>query len=270
MTPSRVPVGISSYAYRWAVGAGRLDAWQLVERAKGLGLDVLQLLDNVPLDRWPDRDLQALGQAAEGRLTLQVGMSGLDRELLTRYVEVARLCGAGLVRATADGDPQAAGQTLRQVLPALRSSGTTLALENHFDLPSTQLRDLVRRLDDPHVAICLDTLNSIALLEGPAETVAMLAPHAVCLHIKDGAMRRLGTGFQLVGTVLGEGSLDLPALLQTVWAAGRRPPLLVELWQDPAASQEATLAAEEDWVTRSLACARRLVDSCCQADATVV
>lgn len=253
-----IPIGISSYTYRWAMQAGRLDAWQLLERCVGQGLQVLQFLDNVPLDTWPDEDLRALGQAAAGRLTLQVGMSGLDPQKLARYVEVAQLTGAAQIRATVLGDPEAAGCALRDLLPALRDHGLTVVLENHFGQRTTTLAALVQHLGDPHVAICLDTLNSIALLEGPAETVAALAPYATCMHLKDGITRREGTGFKVLGAELGTGLLDLPALLRIVWATGRRPPMLVELWQDPEADGAATLATEEAWVARSLEYARRL------------
>ncbi len=256
-----ISLGITSYTYRYAAQGGHLDAWQLIERAVELGLQVLQFLDNVPLDRWPDEDLRALGRAAAGRLTLQVGMKGLDGDLLTRHLAVAQLCGAQVIRATILGEIEEAYRTLYALLPALRAAGVTVALENHFHQSSDQLVSLLQRLDDPHVAICLDTLNSIALLEGPGETVSKLAPYAVCLHLKDGRTRREGQSWRLCGTALGAGLLDLPALVRTVWAAGRRPPMLLEMWQDREADEAATLAAEEAWIAQSLDYMRRLVDS---------
>lgn len=253
-----IPLGITSYTYRWAMRGGQLDAWKLIDRTVELGLQVLQYLDNVPLDRWPDDDLRALRRAAEGRLTLQVGMSGLDPQQLSRYIEVAGLVGADLIRVTVTTDIDTAYGSLTDLLPRLRAAGVTVAIENHFDQRSDQLAALMRRIADPHVAICLDTLNSIALLEGPAETVALLAPYAVSLHLKDGTTHRHGTAFRIAGTALGEGLVDLPSLVRAVWAAGRRPPMLLEAWQDPAADEAATLAAEQALIERSIAYMREL------------
>lgn len=262
-SPSRPAqsIGISSYTYRWAMDAGQLDAWQLVDRAARMRLQTLQFLDNVPLDRWADDDLRELGRRAiESGLSLQIGTSGLDPARLRRYVEVARLCGASLIRATVDRDLEDAYRALRSMLPDLEANGSIIALENHFSHSSDQLLALVRRLSTPQVAICLDTLNSIARLEGPAETVAKLAPYAVCVHLKDGTTVREGTSFRIAGSPLGEGLLDLPSLLRIIRASGKLPPLLVELWQNRGPDLAATLAAEEAWVGRSLSYARRLAD----------
>ena len=222
-----IPLGITSYTYRWAMRGGQLDAWKLIDRTVELGLQVLQYLDNVPLDRWPDDDLRALRRAAEGRLTLQVGMSGLDPQQLSRYIEVAGLVGADLIRVTVTTDIDTAYGSLTDLLPRLRAAGVTVAIENHFDQRSDQLAALMRRIADPHVAICLDTL-------------------------------RHGTAFRIAGTALGEGLVDLPSLVRAVWAAGRRPPMLLEAWQDPAADEAATLAAEQALIERSIAYMREL------------
>jgi 3-oxoisoapionate decarboxylase len=252
-------LGITSYTYRWAVGGGHLDALGLIERVAGHGLGLLQFLDNLPIADLPDDELRALGAAARDRgVALMVGMSGLEPHQLRRQVEVAGLVGAGQLRATVVGGVAAAEATIREALPSLRAAGVTLALENHSDARSDELAELVRRIGDPRVAVCLDFLNSIAVLEGPAETVGKLAPFAASVHLKDGAAVKAGTGWRIVGTALGEGQVDLSGLLRVVWATGRRPPLLFEMWQDRVTDEDATLAAEEDWVTRSVACLKRL------------
>jgi 3-oxoisoapionate decarboxylase len=252
-------LGITSYTYRWAVGGGHLDARGLIDRVAGHGLGLLQFLDNLPLADLPDDELRALGLLARDRgVALMAGMSGLDPTQLRRQIEVARLLGAEQLRATVVGGVAAAESTIREVQPALRVAGVTLALENHSDATSDDLAGLIRRVGDPRVAICLDFLNSIAVLEGPAETVGKLAPYAASVHLKDGAVAKSGTGWRIVGTALGDGRVDLAGLLRVVWATGRRPPLLFEMWQERVADEAETLAAEEEWVTRSIACLKRL------------
>src|SRR5262245_38729718 len=66
--------------------------------------------------------------------------------------------------------------------------GLRLAVENHKDWRSDELVGLLKRLSSRHVGICVDTGNSIALLEEPLETVAALAPWAMSVHLKDMAV----------------------------------------------------------------------------------
>ena len=252
-------LGITSYTYRWAVSGGHLDAYGLLERVAAHGLNLLQYLDNLPLAGWRDADLRALGAAASGRgIALQAGMSGLDPTLLRRQIEVARLVGAEQLRVTVVEGVEAAERTIASALPALREAGVTLAIENHSDATSDELVELIRRVADPRVAICLDFLNSIALLEGPGETVGKLASNAVSVHLKDAVVRKASQAWRVEGRALGDGQVDLAGLLRVVWATGSRPPLLFETWQERAADEAATLAAEEEWIARSVACMKRL------------
>ena len=257
---SVTPLGLSSFAYEWALKSGRYDAFTLVDRAADLGLQIVQYLHNVPLHGWSEADLAAIGRhAAEHGITLQVGMHGLDAALLHRYVEVARACGANLVRATAFGDREAGARTLRGLLPALRAHGIAIALENYYQTSSADLAALVESVGDPLVGVCLDTINSVGRFEEPFRTVAMLAPYAICLHVKDGVTRPADHGFDVVGTAVGDGYLDVPALIRTVWDAGRRPPVLVELWQERLSDLAATVAAEDEKLLASIAYLRRFL-----------
>lgn len=260
--PMNTPLGLSSFAYRWALESGRYDAFTLVDRTAALGLQILQYLHNLPLHDWSEADLAALGRhAVERRVALQVGMHGLDMALLRRYVEVARACGARLVRVTAFGDREAGARALRDLLPTLRSLGVAVALENYYQTSSADLAALVESVGDPLVGVCLDTINSVGRFEEPARTVETLAPHAICLHLKDGVTAPTDHGFDVVGTAIGDGYLDVPALVRAVWNAGRRPPILVELWQERLADLSATVAAEDEKVERSVAFIRRLLAS---------
>ena len=103
-------------------------------------------------------------------------------------------------------------------------------------------------------------LNSISNLVGPAETVAVLAPFAVSVHVKDILIKRVNTGFGIVGCPLGEGLVDLPGLLAAVHTAGRPPNLLVEHWMDRLDDEAATLAQEDAWVRQGIAYLQRLLD----------
>ena len=155
--------------------------------------------------------------------------------------------------------PDEAAALLGDLLPDLRAAGVTLAIENHFHMTPAALAALVRTIDDPQVGVCLDPLNSIALLVGVGETVAALAPLAVSLHVKDATITRQGAGWAIRGCRLGEGQADIDAVLAAVYtpremrAARRSPNVLVEGWMDALDDEAATLAQEEEWVRQGIA-----------------
>ncbi len=85
-------LGLSSYAYRYAVSAlsapprRPLAAVDLLRRAATLGLDMVQFCDNVPLDALSAQELDRVVKAShELGLAVEVGTRGLERERLLRY-----------------------------------------------------------------------------------------------------------------------------------------------------------------------------------------
>jgi sugar phosphate isomerase/epimerase len=97
--------------------------------------------------------------------------------------------------------------------PIARKHGVKLAIENHKDWRVPDLLDILRRISSPHVGVTLDTGNSIALLEDPMEVARAFAPFALATHIKDMAVEECDTGFLLSEVPLGEGFLDLKAII---------------------------------------------------------
>jgi len=264
-------IGLSSWAFRWAAGTRDfqpprpLNHLGLLEEAQALGDEVVQICDNMPLDWLDDAALRALARAARDRgLELEVGTVDARSEHLLRFVEIARLTGARILRVAEDMrgwqptlDDLAA--EIRRVLPACREHDVTIAVENHFCLGSLELAQLMEKINDAHVGICLDTVNPIVRLEGWREAVRLLAPYTVSLHLKDAAAERRGIGFYVAGRPLGAGMVDFPAVLQELRDSGRDPNALLELWMDFAGDAETTLRQEEDWVVQSLAYMRRIV-----------
>jgi sugar phosphate isomerase/epimerase len=88
-----------------------------------------------------------------------------------------------------------------------------LAVENHKDWRIDELTSILKRLDSRHVGVCVDTGNSIALLEDPMEVVEAYAPWAFSTHLKDMAVAEYDDGFLLAEVPLGEGFLDLKRIV---------------------------------------------------------
>jgi len=259
-------VGISSYAYRWAVRTGKLDHFSLLDRAHGAGAEVVQVCDNLPLDGLSAGVLDDLARsAARQGLVLEVGVTGSQPEHLRRNLDVATRLGARLLRVVLTGPGWEPSfdefvAIFSSLLPDLYAAGVTLAIENHFHMLPVELARLVAAVGDPRVGVCLDTLNSITKLVGVTETINTLAPLAVSVHAKDGVITRHGTGFCISGCPLGEGLVDTPGLLAAVRAGGLSPNVLVECWMDRLEDEAATLAQEEVWVRQGIEYLQGFVD----------
>jgi 3-oxoisoapionate decarboxylase len=268
-----VRLGLGSYGLAWAIGVpgfpvrAPLDAFGLVSRAAEWKLGVVQLDDNLPLDQLPARDLASLRAMAEhAGVALEVGMRGLLDDAVARHLELARALGSAILRVVIDApgfepDPDEVVASLRRLAPALEQAGVTLAIENHDRFPSRTLAEMVRAAATPWVGICLDTVNSLGALEGPALVVEALGPLTVNLHLKDFAVRRAGhkMGFVVEGTPAGQGRLAIPWLLERLRAFGRDPNAILELWVPPEDDVERTVAKELEWARRSIAYLRPLI-----------
>ena len=77
---------------------------------------------------------------------------------------------------------------------------------------------ILKRVGNDHVGVCLDTGNSIALLEDPMEVVEALAPWAFTTHFKDMGLEEDRDGFLLAEVPLGAGILDLPRVVRALRA----------------------------------------------------
>ena len=263
MRYDRLPMrpGLGSFAFTWAVGvdgaapAAPLGAFELVDEAAALGMEVVQLADNVPVAALGDDALTALrDRAAAVGVELELGARGLTSASLERHVAVAQALGARILRYVVDGpghEPPADDVValLRAHVPALEAADVTVAVENHDRFTVRELAALVRDVDSPRVGVCLDTVNSIGSGEGLGEALAALAPLTVNLHVKDFVIRRRphGMGFLVEGACLGEGMLDLAAVLDAVDRDGRCGTAVLEQWAPELPTVAESVAVERTW-----------------------
>ncbi len=90
--------------------------------------------------------------------------------------------------------------------------GLTVALENHSDYTVAEMLRIIHYIDSDKFKITLDTANALYLDEDPLETAEKLAPYTIYTHIKD--MKRVGP--MLLGVPLGQGEVDIPAIVSTL------------------------------------------------------
>lgn len=252
-------LGIGTYAFMWSLGAGRLDAHGLLERAAQLGVRRVQFGPNYPLE--PASAGDVIRHARERGLTLEVGMAGLDTEEIREQLELCREAGSPLLRTVLAEAPEEAPplewieQQLQAALPYLEKARVPLALENSV----TPAADLARLLQGPWLGATLDTVNSLAIGEGWRYVVECLAPLTLCFHVKDFAVRREWhkMGFRVEGRPAGQGQLDIPWILTKL--GGRCQSAILELWPPEMPAEDETIRQEQQWAEESVRALRRWI-----------
>ncbi len=268
-------LGLSTYTYTWAIGVpGQLPeqpmtALDLLQRAASLGLHVVQLADNLPLDGLSPADLDTFeARAAKLAIQVEVGTNGIAPAHMRRYLELAVRFRSPILRVVVDTPThhpsvQEVVELLTPLRPAFEAAGVTLAIENHDRFSVAALAGIVRALGTSWAGICLDTVNSFGALEGPDRVVDVLSPFLVNLHVKDFTIFRAShrMGFTIEGCPAGEGRLDVPRLLKALQANGRDCNAILELWTPPEPTLAATILKEQCWAEQSVAYLRSLIGS---------
>ncbi len=267
-------LGIGTYACTWAIGvpghpapAQAMNAHCFLDWAAELGLGVVQIADNLPLDSLSWTELQDLVRHADSAgITIEVGTRGIEPSHIRNYLGIARECRSPLLRVVVDSaqhHPSAdeVVQILRCELPEFESSGVILAIENHDRLTSRVLVRILHQLQSDFVGVCLDTVNSFGALEGPEVVVTTLAPWVVNLHLKDFQVRRAShlMGFQVEGCPAGQGQLNIAWLMSKLREQRRDPNAIIELWPSPEESIEETIEKERSWARSSVEYLRALI-----------
>ena len=79
---------------------------------------------------------------------------------------------------------------LKPLVGAAEKHGVVMAMENHIDLLSDEMVDVMTTIDSPWLGVCLDTANNLRLFEDPVVVARALAPWARATHVKDLGVRR--------------------------------------------------------------------------------
>jgi sugar phosphate isomerase/epimerase len=237
-----------------------MDVFDLLRQARSLGIKVIQVCDNLPLDRLTQSDRVRLRSTADRwGIAIEVGTRGIQREHLDRYLELARFFRSPILRLVLDqaGDQPSPEETVARLgplVPAFAQAGIRMALENHGRFSAAVLSGLVRELGATWVGICLDTANSLGAGEGLEHTVDQLAPYTVGVHVKDFRIRRLEhqMGFLVEGCAVGGGCLPVPWLIERLRGHRRKVTWILEQWVVPENTLTATLAKERRWARQSI------------------
>ena len=110
-------------------------------------------------------------------------------------------------------------RALELATPICEKYKVPVAVENHKDHRNAERVALFEHISSEYVGACVDTGNSVALLEDPIETIEALAPWAHSVHLKDQAVKAYEDGFLLADIPLGQGCFDLKKMVSILRAA---------------------------------------------------
>ncbi len=260
-------LGLSTYAYFWRMSdrvASPMSLDDALRDAAAHDITLFQICDHLPLDTASDERLESIRSlAASLGVGLEVGTRGTQPDHLTRYLHIALMLGATLVRSMWSSgddvpDPSTQQQRLQAVLPGYESAGVTLALETYEVVPSATLVNVIESIGSPSLGICLDPANTVANLELPADVVARCAPWTKNWHVKDFDFTRSPgwVGFQYTGVPFGTGRLDYEGIVEAIRPDERDINRIIEFWlpwqagaDDPA---QATSRTEAAWTSATI------------------
>lgn len=140
-----------------------------------------------------------------------------------------------------------AQRMLELAAPIAERHRIPIAVENHKDQRNDERLVLFELIDSEYVGACMDTGNSFALLEDPVQTVRDFAPWVHSVHLKDQALQLYDEGFLLADIPLGQGGLDLKAMVAILREAKPDIRFSLELiTRDPL---KVTCLSEKFWAT---------------------
>ncbi len=244
----RLGIVIASYSRRWRGKYSNIksppfrDALDVLDHIRGLGFGSLQ----IGVEGWTlefakkvRQTCESYNMSLEGSIRLPANEGDVTR--FERELRTAREAGAVVFRSALGGrryevftrreDFEAwkvrSLKSMTLAEPVARRLRVQIGIENHKDWELHELVAALESVSSGHIGACVDTGNSLALLEDPLEVVRTLAPYAVTVHLKDLAVQAYADGFQMNEVPLGQGSLDLPEILRILRAA--KPQLLMHL-----------------------------------------
>jgi sugar phosphate isomerase/epimerase len=259
-------LGLSSYTYTWAVGVpGSLplkpmSPYDLVDKAAACGLTLVQIADNLPLEKMKESELSNLGKYGAARgVDIEMGGRGLTPEHTVKCLETAKSLNSPILRMVIDNsgyepDLNSVISAIKELVPEFKYRKIKLAIENHDRFKAREFEKIILGVGSEWVGICLDSVNSMGAGEGFEEVSKILLPYTINLHIKDFTIRRVShkMGIIIEGAPAGKGMLNIKELVNKLYFTNSCQSAILELWTPPEKEIEATLRKEEKWANESI------------------
>ena len=272
---NKLRFGISSWCYPWSMGVAigpqpprKMTALELLEKAAEYQVDLVQIADNLPLEKLSQAELRELNDfAREKGISIEVGTKGIEKNHLLRLLEIASYLQSPILRVLPAFFGSSAVMTevetcILEVLPDFEEAGIVIVLENTEAFKAADYARLMDRINHPHFKMCLDLANALGTMEGPEYVMEKLIPYIGNFHYKDVKVSRSETvmGFSVYGSPSGQGDLSLPWILEQLKAKSLTPSIILELWPTFQTDMEQTMKLEDEWVRQSVSYMKSVLD----------
>ncbi|TCM67053.1 xylose isomerase-like TIM barrel protein [Acinetobacter calcoaceticus] len=228
-----IPLYLHAYAYHLNMRVERILPHDLLNIARESGLVGLKIhvLDGETqsLGQMDDAALTAFKMAAIG-LDIHIETSASDANSIDHAVHIAQMTGATSVRFY----PRYEGllnevlakvaADLQYIKARYQDSALTFSIEQHEDLTSQEMHDLVVNSGMQNLSILFDFANMINANEAPLDALRNMAPVITQVHIKDALIIAEGKGFGHQACRSGEGDIPMKALLKELLLLGKDQP----------------------------------------------
>jgi sugar phosphate isomerase/epimerase len=149
----------------------------------------------------------------------------------------------------------------RKILPLLEDTGVKLAFENHTESFASEILWLINEVKHPSVGACVDTVNSVMVLEDPMTAIETLAPRSFTNHFCDHRMERDQFGGRFTGVACGDGDIDLQKTLEIFKNKSNMNRINIEVeWDAGDDGPEAARKKEYDAVVKSIKYCRNVLN----------
>ncbi len=238
-----------------------MDLYSLMDEAEALELDGLHITA-VDCESTDSDNLKKIARYAKDRgLYLEYNFS-LNEEFDTRLnntfeeaITIANALGADVAKVSLDlrrprplcasGHHPEVMQQLEKIAEQLHAAapiaeavGVRIAVENHTESLSSEVLWLIDQVGHSSVGACVDTVNSVMVLEDPMKAIENLVPYSFTNHFCDHRIERDQFGCRFTGVACGDGDIDLKRALDLIktkstmerinieveWDAGTDPP----------------------------------------------
>jgi len=264
---NRFKLGISSWTFPWAVGAAsgpqpaeKMTAVQLLGKARELGISLVQIADNLPLEKLSNQELRDLKSFSDkNNIKIEVGTKGLDPDHLYKMLDIALFLESPVLRTLPAlfgrrADMHEVEQNIRMVLPQFEKAGVIIVLENTEAFFAAEYAALMDRVNHNNFRMCVDLANAIGKLEGPHYVMDKLGKYCANYHFKDVRVIRSPSvmGFSVEGTSSGKGGMPIDYAIKVLKSLGLYVSVIIELWPPLLQSIEDTLNSEQLMATESV------------------
>lgn len=262
-TPHSFRLGLDTYMLHHALTAknprNRLDLWWVIDQLGDIGLTGLQI-DPSHFKLVPGDDQKALDRLESmvkpKGYYVEFGMGGWDPTRMAERIKLTARFGGRALRTFCghEGSTQEeianyikwSAPAFRETAKVAEDNDVYIAIENHGDFTSAQLKQLLDMVSHPRVGACLDTGNSLFRKEDPLQCAKVLAPYATSMHLKDWFMRFTPEGKpDWKEAPLGQGEVPIAEILRIV--AKHHPDLYIALESPPRPGKDEAETSKREW-----------------------